>query len=220
MEVIWHGHSCFELRGREVTIMFDPFGGIGLPEPKTEADVVLCSHSHRDHNNVKTVSKEGTIVLEEFIGTREVEGILVRGITSFHDEEGGSRRGMNSIYTIQLNNLSFCHLGDLGHNLSVKHIDNIGEVDVLFAPIGGGPTIGPSIASSIVERLDPKIVVPMHYNAGIPGMLNAFSRFYRVDDFIKKIVKPNVEWIENASFNITKEGLPKERKIIVPTLII
>ena len=102
MDIIWHGHACFEVRGQNSTIVFDPFGGIGIPEPKAKAGIVLCSHSHGDHNNVRPVLKEGGVVLEGFVGAKEVEDILVKGVATQHDAAGGSQRGKNSVYTVQL----------------------------------------------------------------------------------------------------------------------
>ena len=205
------------MRGKEAIVVFDPFEGLGIPEPKANADVVLCSHSHRDHNNSDPVLKEGGTVLEGFVGSREVSGISVKGIATFHDAVSGSQRGKNSIYGVQLDSLRFCHLGDLGHDLISKHIVEIGEIDVLLTPVGGGPTIGPDLASSIIERLDPRIVVPMHYNADIPGQREWMSsRLYKVDDFLVSS-EGNVERLDGRSFEITKEDLPKGRKIIVPT---
>jgi L-ascorbate metabolism protein UlaG (beta-lactamase superfamily) len=216
VEVIWHGHACFEVRGKKVTVVFDPFMRIGLPEPKAEADIVLCSHSHRDHNNTKPVLKKGGVVLDGFVGSREVQGVSVKGVASFHDATSGSQRGMNSVYIVQFDDLVFCHLGDLGHDLTVGQTTEIGAVDVLFVPVGGGPTIGPDTASLVVQKLKPKIVVPMHYNLGLPEMPEFFSRLNRVDDFLKG--KKNVKKIEGRSFIVTKENLPKGQTIIVPYL--
>jgi len=217
VEVIWHGHACFELRGKETIVVFDPFEGLGIPEPKANADVVLCSHSHRDHNNIGPVLKDGGIVLEGFVGSREIQGVSVNGVASFHDAVGGKQRGKNSIYVVQLDDIRFCHLGDLGHELTSKHINEIREIDVLFTPVGGGPTIGPDIASSIAKGLDPRIVVPMHYNADISGQSEWMSsRLYKVDDFVVSS-EGNVERTDGRCFHITKETLPKGRKIIVPS---
>ena len=217
MEVVWHGHACFELRGRETTVVFDPFQGLGIPEPS--ADLVLCSHSHRDHNNSSPVLNEDGVVLEGFIGETETKGISVRDVSSFHDTAKGSQRGKNSIYTFQLDGLRFCHLGDLGHDLTDKQIKEIGDVDVLFTPVGGGPTIGPDMASSITDRLDPRIVVPMHYNADVPGQNQWIgSHFHRVDAFLPEDLK-KVEKMDEQSFKITKETLPKDKKIVVLSLI-
>jgi L-ascorbate metabolism protein UlaG (beta-lactamase superfamily) len=217
VEVIWHGHACFELRGREATVVFDPFTGLGIPEPKANADIVLCSHSHRDHNNSGPVLKEGGVVLEGFVGSREVKGVSVKGVATFHDAVSGSQRGKNSVYVVQLDGLMFCHLGDLGHDLKSKDVDKIGKIDVLLTPVGGGPTVGPDLSSSIAKRLTARIVVPMHYNADIPGQ-NEWMRsgLRRVDDFLGRI-DGNVQRLDGRSFNVTKEILPKEQKIIVPS---
>jgi L-ascorbate metabolism protein UlaG (beta-lactamase superfamily) len=215
VEIIWHGHACFELRGKEVTVVFDPFAGIGLPEPKAEADIVLCSHSHGDHNNAQPVLKKGGTILEGFVGAREVQGVQVKGVATFHDTTGGSQRGRNSIYNIQLDNVAFCHLGDLGHDLTREQVRGIGEVDVLFIPIGGGPTIGLVEAPSIVESLKPKIIVPMHYNIGVEGMPEFFTKLNRVEDYLRD--KKNLERVRSRSFTVTKDSLPKEQKIVALT---
>lgn len=217
VEVIWHGHACFELRGKEATVVFDPFEGLGIPEPEANAEIVLCSHSHRDHNNSGPVLKEGGIVLEGFVGSREISGISIKGIASFHDVMGGSQRGTNSVYVVELDDIKFCHLGDLGHDLNREHIVEIGEIDVLLTPVGGGPTIDPKVASSIVERVDPRMVVPMHYNAEVPGQKEWMnSRLHKVDDFLM-IVEGSVEQLDGRSFKVMREDLSKGRKIKVLT---
>ncbi len=217
VEVIWHRHACFELQGKEASVVIDPFEGLGIPEPKANAEVVLCSHSHRDHNNFGPVLKKGGTVLEGFVGSREVSGISIKGIATFHDVVGGAQRGNNSIYVVQLDDVRFCHLGDLGHDLNREHIAEIGEIDVLLTPVGGGPTIGPDLASSIVERVDPRIVVPMHYNAEVPGQKDWInSRLHKVDTFLSSI-EGTVERLDGRSFKVTKENISKSRKIIVLT---
>ena len=215
VEIVWHGHACFELRGKKIAVVFDPFAGIGLPEPKAEADIVLCSHSHGDHNNARPVLKKGGTILEGFVGAGEVQGVQVKGVATFHDATGGSQRGRNSIYNVQLDGIAFCHLGDLGHDLTKEHVLGIGEVDVLFLPIGGGPTIGLAEVPSIVDSLKPKIVVPMHYNLGIPGMAEFFTKLSRVEDYLKD--RRNVERVKGRSFTIVRDSLPKEQKIVALT---
>lgn len=220
VEITWHGHSCFEVKGQTVTIVFDPFGGIGLPEPKAEADLVLCSHSHDDHNNVKPVLKKGGVVLEGFVGEKKIKGISVRGIATLHDAANGSQRGKNSVYTIQLDGLKLCHLGDLGHDLTTEQVKDVGKIDILFTPVAGGATIGPDVASSIISKLDPKIIFPMHYNLGHPGAPQWFPRALpiAIDVFLKG--KKNIEKIISSNFRVTKDSLPREQKIIVLTFTI
>ena len=215
--IIWHGHACFELRGKDITIIFDPFTGLGIPEPVASADIVLCSHSHGDHNNAGPVLKETGTVLEEFVGSRVISDVSVTGIATFHDAMSGQQRGANSVYVVQLDNLRFCHLGDLGHTLTPDQINAIGTIDVLFPPVGGGPTIALDIVLSILVRLDPRIVVPMHYNAEIPGQIEFMSaRLHKVDDFLSRS-DDNVERLAGRSFSITKNTLPHKRTIVIPT---
>jgi L-ascorbate metabolism protein UlaG (beta-lactamase superfamily) len=154
--------------------------------------------------------------LEGFVGSREVQDISIMGISTFHDVAGGNQRGKNSVYVVQFDGLAFCHLGDLGHKLTAGQAIEIGNVDVLFVPVGGGPTIGPEIASFTVEMLKPKIVVPMHYNLGLTGMAAFLNRLNRVEDFLKG--KKNVKKIEGSSLIVTKDNLPKKQTIIVPYL--
>ncbi len=218
VKIIWHGHACFEVKGRNATIVFDPFGGIGLPEPKAKADVVLCSHSHVDHNNSKPVLKEGGVVLEGFVGAKEVNGILVKGVATLHDAVGGSQRGKNSVYVVEVDGLRLCHLGDLGHDLTVEQAKDVGKVDVVFTPVAGGATIGPDVAWSVINKLDPKIIIPMHYNTGLSGASPWLSKSMPIalDEFLKG--KKNIDKTKGPSIIVTKESLPKEQKIVVPKL--
>ena len=218
VDIIWHGHACFEVRGQNSTIVFDPFGGIGIPEPKAKADIVLCSHSHGDHNNVRPVLKEGGVVLEGFVGAKELEDILVKGVATQHDAAGGSQRGKNSVYVVQLDGLKLCHLGDLGHDLTAEQAKEVGKVDVLFTPVAGGATIGPDVAWSVITKLDPKIIIPMHYNTGRLGASPWLPKVMPIalDAFL--MGKKSVEKTDGPSISITKETLPKEQKIVVPRL--
>jgi L-ascorbate metabolism protein UlaG (beta-lactamase superfamily) len=214
VKVIWHGHACFELQGEGVTIVTDPFKGIGIPEPKAAADIVLCSHSHQDHNNVKPVlGKEGQM-LESFVGSKKVKGVSMKGVAAFHDETKGSKRGKNSIYTFSLDGVQFCHLGDLGHELSSATVEEIGKVDVLFVPVGGYFTIGPETATNVCEKLKPKIIFPMHYR--MPRLPSMFDLLKTVDDFLEG--KKNIERNKGPVVNIEEHKLPKETKIIVLSL--
>jgi L-ascorbate metabolism protein UlaG (beta-lactamase superfamily) len=199
-----------------VTVITDPFKGIGIPEPKAAADIVLVSHSHRDHNNVKPVLGSDGKALEGFVGSTEVKGITVKGVAAFHDNAQGSRRGKNSIYAFGLDGIQFCHLGDLGHELLSSTVDDLGKVDMLFVPVGGFFTIGPETATKVCDQLKPKIVVPMHYR--MPGLRSRFMFGFlkTADDFLKG--KNNVERIKGASVNIDESELPRETKIIVFSL--
>jgi L-ascorbate metabolism protein UlaG (beta-lactamase superfamily) len=214
VKVIWHGHSCFELQGKSVTVVIDPFKGIGIPEPKAVADIVLCSHSHQDHNNVKPVLAKQGETLESFEGSKNVKGVSVKGVATFHDDVKGSKRGKNSIYTFNLDGVQFCHLGDLGHELPPQTSEEIGKVDVLFVPVGGYFTIGPEIATRVCEQLKPKMIIPMHYRT--PELLSMFDQLKTVDDFLH--AKSKIEKIKGPVVNIEQGKLPNETTILVLSL--
>ena len=205
------------MQGKSVTVVTDPFKmGFGIPDPKASADVVLVSHGHRDHNNVKPVLGRDGEVLESFVGVKDVKGVTVKGVASFHDGAGGSKRGKNSIYTFGLDAVQFCHLGDLGHELSSSTVEDIGKVDVLFVPIGGFFTIGPETATNVCEKLNPKITMPMHYR--MPGLrARVMTGFFKpADDFLKG--KNNIERIGEPYVDVDPDTLPTETKIFVLSL--
>jgi L-ascorbate metabolism protein UlaG (beta-lactamase superfamily) len=197
-----------------VTVVTDPFKGIGIPEPKADADIVLCSHSHQDHNNVKPVlGKEGQ-GLESFVGSKKVKGVTIKGVAAYHDEATGSKRGKNSIYTFNIDGVQFCHLGDLGHEMSSSIAEEIGKVDVLFVPVGGCFTIGPETASRVCQQLEPRIAIPMHYRT--PELPSMFDQLKTVDDFLSG--KKNIERTKGPIVNVEEDKLPKETTIIVLSL--
>lgn len=214
VEVKWLGHACFELKGKKKTIIIDPFKGTGLPEPDVKADIILCTHSHADHNNAKPVMKKDSVVLESFTGIKKMDDITVKGVATFHDDTGGGARGRNSIYVINMEDLTFCHIGDLGHDLADSQIAEIGKVDVLFIPVGGYFTIDAMMADKIADKIKPIITVPMHYR--IDGMASLFDAISGVDKFLTG--KSNVKKLEDSTFSVEKASLPSEPVIIVPRL--
>jgi len=214
VDVTWLGHACFLLRGEAKRLIFDPFKGTGLPEPTEKADIILCSHSHSDHNNAGAVRHEKSIVLEGFTGKKQIDNVSIRGIATYHDTAQGGQRGKNSVYTVRFDDIMFCHLGDLGHELSQSQVGEIGAVDVLFIPVGGFYTIGPQQARKVMESIKPKVMVPMHYK--LSGMSATFNALSTVEDFIHG--DDNVRRLDCPSFTIRKTDLQEEAVIIVPRL--
>ena len=167
MRIRWHGQSCFEIGDEEKILITDPHDGksIGINQPDVRGDIILVSHDHYDHNAVRIVEKENSKIIRE-PSERTFEGIEVKGIRSYHDENEGERRGENTIFTFKMNGTTFCHLGDLGHLLEKETVEEIGDVDFLFIPVGGNFTIGPKEAKKTIEEIAPKIAVPMHFKRG------------------------------------------------------
>lgn len=166
MKIRWHGHACFEIRNGNVTVVTDPHDGksIGLAPPNVKADIVLQSHDHFDHNAVKVVKGNPKVI--NVPGSTEVNGVKILGVQLFHDEMQGAKRGKNIVFRFQMNGISFCHLGDLGHVISKETAAELGKVDILFTPVGSVFTIDAKGAWEVAKLLRPRIVVPMHYKTG------------------------------------------------------
>lgn len=168
MNIQYYGHSCFKITtkpaGRateDVVIFFDPFDkSIGLRPPQGQATIVFISHPHHDHNN--TDALKGDPVIINTPGEYSIKGIDAVGMDSFHDDQNGFKRGHNIIFVINSEELSVCHLGDIGSDLTSQQLEEI-KADVLFVPIGGKYTIDGKKAAEIVRKIEPTIVIPMHY---------------------------------------------------------
>src|SRR3989344_2395274 len=207
IKISWAGQSCFQIsvsNGKDNTtnIVIDPFGEIGFKMPNFEADILLITHLHEDHNNIKAI--KGDPFLVEGPGEYEIKGVFVQGINSFHDDKEGKERGKNTIYTIETDGIRLCHLGDLGQNqLTDEQLEKIGQVDVLMIPVGGVYTISSGEAQKIIGQIEPKIVIPMHYE--LPGLK---FKLEGVDKFLKAMGKNSIE--PQDKLTVKTSTLPKE----------
>ena len=214
MQIIWRGQSCFQItsqigKNNLVNIVIDPFDEtIGLRIPKLEADILLVSHNHYDHNNIKAV--EGDPFLVDGPGEYEVKGIFIQGIDSYHDSSFGKERGLNTIYIIETEEMKICHLGDLGQKeLTDEQIEKIIEVDILMIPVGGIFTISAKEAMKIISQIEPKVVIPMHYC--LPKLK---VKLEDLDKFLKAMGIKKIEPLLKLSIK-KKDVLTEEAKIIV-----
>lgn len=185
MDITYLGHSSFKIKTKTATVVIDPFDPkmVGLKYPTTDADIVLVSHDHEDHNAVNKISSVKKVITGP--GEYEVSGVSVMGFKTYHDSKDGGERGKNTIYVIEADGLNIVHLGDLGHPLSDDLIDEIGDIDVLMIPVGGFYTIGPKEASELVSKLSPFFIIPMHYK--VDGLSpDLASNLLPVENFLKE----------------------------------
>ncbi|MCS7173647.1 MAG: MBL fold metallo-hydrolase [Armatimonadetes bacterium] len=170
----YYGHAFFVVTAPDgIRFAIDPYGEIGYPMPQVNAEIVLVTHEHRDHNNVGLVRGARRILRgltpdgRGWNRIRERVGLTtVSAIPSFHDGQGGtSPRGLNTIFLLEVGDLRLAHLGDLGQStLTEGQLRALGRLDVLMIPVGNGPfTIGAAEATWITEQLRPAVVIPMHY---------------------------------------------------------
>ena len=214
MEIVYFGNSCFRIKTKEVTIVTDPYHStsyLAAKLPKLEADIITVSHDHEDHNNTEGVigsAKRPKPFIITAPGEYEVSGVSVFGMGTAHDKEKGKSRGKNTIYLYVADGMRLVHLGDLGHKLEDKIMEQISECDVLFAPVGDKVTLEISDMVELVGQIQPKIVIPMHYL-----LPDGNQELQPVNDFMKEVGLPEFETTDKL--NITQDKLPEDREVIV-----
>ena len=207
MEISWLGHSCFKLKGRKATVSTDPYSpDLGYSLGKPTANIITVSHQHPGHAYTEGIGGNPRAVNAP--GEYEISGVLVIGIATFHDKDRGKIRGKNTIYLIEIDEVSICHLGDLGHVLTAEQVEELGNIDVLLLPVGGNSTINAPVAAEIVRQLEPKVVVPMHYKTEV---LN--RELEPVARFLKEIGAHDVT--PQAKLSFTKSNLPQSSQVFL-----
>jgi len=208
MRIKFIGHSCFLIEINGVKIITDPFDEsipYKFPE-KEEVDIVTVSHEHSDHNATHRVKVRKEILRHPVDKT--IDGVKFLSKSFFHDEEGGRRRGKNTIFLIEGENLKLVHLGDLGHIPDEKEIEIFKNPDILMIPVGGYFTIDSEKADKVISILNPKVTIPMHYKTG-----RLDYPISTVDDFLKN--KENVHRLETFEVEIDKSNIDNYKGIIV-----
>jgi L-ascorbate metabolism protein UlaG (beta-lactamase superfamily) len=209
MDITWYGQSCFRIKGKNVAVVTDPYNAemLGVKKLKVSGDILTVSHQHSDHNEVGVV--EGSPFIIEGPGEYEVKGVTIHGMPSFHDGKEGKERGLNTIYTIDIDGVIVCHCGDLGHELSAGQLELLDSVDVLMIPIGGTYTIDAQTAVKVINQVEPKVVIPMHYkfNDSFKLPLSPLSDFLHV--YGKKDITPV------GKYSTAKDKLPDEQELVI-----
>jgi L-ascorbate metabolism protein UlaG (beta-lactamase superfamily) len=207
VEITWLGHACFRIKGSQSVVITDPFppdSGYSLGKPS--AGIVTVSHQHPTHNYIKGIGGSPKIIKGP--GEYEIGGVMIIGVATFHDAEKGSQRGKNTVYLMEMDGVSVCHLGDLGHVLTAEQVEGIGDVDVLLLPVGGVATIDAATATQVIRQLEPKAVVPMHYKTP------AISRQLEpVEKFLKEMGIGQVE--SRPKLSLTRTNMPLSTQVFL-----
>ena len=206
MEISWLGHSCFQLRGKNVTLITDPFSPqLEHSLGKINAPIVTISHNHPGHNFTGGVDGDPRIVRGP--GEYEISDVLITGVASYHDNKHGQELGRNTIYVIHMDDLIVCHLGDLGHILQEEQLEEVADADVLLIPIGGQHTINATQAAEVISQVEPHIVIPMHYSPSIDDAPNPLDKFCR---------EMGIEALNpQPKLSISRNALPTETQVII-----
>ena len=198
MNLTWHGHSCFEIGSLGERWVLDPYHPDmvpGLAPLKLTAHRVLCSHEHDDHNYREAV---------QVLPPPPTSVFSLSILESYHDDKHGKRRGTNRIHILDVDGLRLVHLGDLGHPLSKEDLHTLGVIDVLLVPIGGTYTINAKQAYDLVDQLQPRVIIPMHYRLKQMG----FEVLEPLDDFLEYFPPTTIERYPTNSIDITPSTSP------------
>ena len=213
MRIKYLGHAAFVLSlsdGR--TLVFDPYesgsynGALAYgPIPGT-FDIAVVSHDHADHCCEAVTERAAQVITSA--GEHEIEGIRVTSIPTYHDETEGSERGTNLISIVDAEGIRLAHLGDLGHMVPEDVAGALKGIDVVFVPVGGHFTIDAKTALEVVEAIEPRLVIPMHYKTG-----KVAFPIEGVEAFTGLVER--VEHVGASEITITREALPGEWKVLV-----
>ena len=207
MEITWSGHSCFTLKGRNTTLVIDPCPPeYGCASRWGTPEAVLVSHAHPGHSF--TAGIPGAPRLFQGPGEYEIGGAFITGIGTFHDDENGAVRGKNTVFLIEMEGLTLCHLGDLGHPLAGHALKDVGKVDVLFVPVGDVSTLSVSEARSLARSVQARYILPMHYRTD-----SARSELEPVETFLTAMGVQQAE--SPAKLSISSTSLPLDPQVLV-----
>jgi L-ascorbate metabolism protein UlaG (beta-lactamase superfamily) len=207
-DITWLGHACFRIRGKDATIITDPFDrGLGLEVPRPRADIVTISRDDPAHNALATIKGEPRVLRAP--GEYEVKGIFITGVGTFADHKKGEKHGKNTVFVYEMDDLIICHLGHLGHALTAAQVEALSNVSVLLIPVGMPDALDPERVMEVIAQIEPPLVVPMMYKTG-PETLNLEP----LDRFAKEMGLK--EW--TAQDKLTLKGssdLPETTQVVV-----
>jgi L-ascorbate metabolism protein UlaG (beta-lactamase superfamily) len=205
LEITYLGHSAFRLRGKEVSVVTDPFPpSLGLSMGKPAASIVTVSHPSQNHSYVEGVGSSPRVI--DGPGEYEVADVLVAGVATATEPGRGAR---NTAYVFRFEDLAICHLGDADEKLTDKQVEEIGNIDVLMIPTGAGKALSPTEAAEVVAQLEPSIVIPMHFRmdgAPVDGLES-------VDLFCREMGSKDL--VPEPKLSVTRSSLPAAIRVVV-----
>lgn len=208
-EIKWFGHACVHIRAREATIMMDPVPrSLGYRFSKQRADIVTLSHEHPGHTATEVISTPFKLI--DGPGEYEINEVFITGIRTYHDDQRGAERGRNTVYVVELEGMTICHLGDLGHELTDEQAEALESVDVLLVPVGGGTVLNADLASRVVGQIEPRYVIPIQYKTPYGDQDRD-----DVTKFLREMAAGDVETVERLNLRKTDVGDTATTEVVV-----
>lgn len=217
MDITWYGLSCFRIREGNVIVVCDPYDkSVGLSLPKVRADIITVSHERPGHSAADRIAGEAKVLRGP--GEYEVRNVFVSGLATYHRRRKEVDLERNIAYFFEFGDLTIGHLGDIGEVPLQSEIEalNIGEVDLLLIPVGGSDTLDPARAVEVIGMLEPRIVIPMHYqHEGLASSLA--ERLEPVERFLKEFGVSAPDRMD--SLKVSKSSLPEETQVALLNVI-
>jgi L-ascorbate metabolism protein UlaG (beta-lactamase superfamily) len=206
MEITWYGHACFRLKSRDAAVVTDPYDkSLGLGLPSLKADLITISHDTPHHNH--TASVKGDFVVIDNPGEYEIKGVFVTGI-HIAPPKDAKTSAQNNVFVIYIEDLAICHLGDLNHVPTQKQVEEMGDIDVLLAPVGGLTALKANQAAEVISLIEPRIVIPMHYQ-----LPNLTVKLDPVSSFLKEMGLTKADTVD--TLKLAKANLPEETQVVL-----
>jgi L-ascorbate metabolism protein UlaG (beta-lactamase superfamily) len=209
MEITWHGFSCFRLTERSLaTVVTDPYdhNAVGFEPLKVRGEIVTVSHDAPGHNFVDSVKGHSRVITGP--GEFEIGGVFITGVQTNRKSKSSTDELRNTLYVFDYEGVTVAHLGDVQKVPNQTEIENLGGVNVVLVPVGGGGGLNAAKAAEIVSLLEPGFVIPMHYKVPESNLeLDPLNRF------IKEMGVGTVEPI--PSLKVTRSTVPSEARVVV-----
>ncbi len=209
MDIIWHGHACFEIKCAETTIVTDPFeASLGLPAPNLTADIVTVSHNNPHHNATHLVAGASKVV--DRPGEYEIRTAFIIGSAIYPPADKANQMAdpRNIVFFIEADDLTVCHMGDIRHVPTQSQMENFSNVDILLLPVGNGKSLTAAQASEALSLIEPSIIIPMHY--ALPGITIPLEP---LEKFLKEMGLPASEPADKL--RISKSNLPQDTQTVI-----
>ena len=204
-KITYYGQSLFLIESSDnIKIGIDPYNKLFRAKlPSIKADIALITHRHPDHSNISLFNGNPEVI--KTVGTKVVKGISIEGLPSYH----GLRkffRFKNIIFKIKVDDIIFCHLGDLGLIPDDDILNKLKDIDILFIPIGGTFTINYKIAYELIKIITPSIAIPMHYTE----KSSRIKLLDKIDNFLTMFKDYKVI---DSTISLRKDDLPKNSEL-------
>ncbi len=212
MNIQWCGNSYFIIKHDNIEIAIDPHDGysLNLKPCRINADYIIVTHNHFDHNAVEMAYGNKTKeIIKDYLGKKRINDVDLEFFEAFHDIDNGKLYGKVKIFKLFTENISLVNLSDIGEKYNDSMKDTLYPVDILMIPIGGVTTINYIEAIEFIDNLRPKVVIPMHY--WIDGSAVPYDS---INNFLNN-VKYKVIKLNSNNIEIRNENLPKETEILI-----